>query len=192
MNRASFRIVDLTRDRADWVEETAALLHRIFKQKTRDWQDMPSAREEVAESLAEGKISRVAIDDSSRIAGWIGGTSMYAGCVWEIHPLVVDERHQRMGLGRALIEDLENLVRERGALTLWAGSDDENGETSLGGVDLYADIPGSIQRIRNFARHPYEFYLKVGFRIVGVMPDANGPGKPDIFLAKRIRQPNSR
>ena len=28
--------------------------------------------------------------------------------------------------------------------------------------------------------------LRVGFTVVGVMPDANGPGKPDIFLAKRV------
>ena len=82
---------------------------------------------------------------------------------------------------------LEDLVRQRGALTLWAGSDDEHDETSLSGVDLYADVPAAIRGIRNRARHPYEFYLKVGFQIVGVMPDANGPGKPDIFLAKRVQ-----
>lgn len=29
-----------------------------------------------------------------------------------------------------------------------------------------------------------EFYQKMGFAIVGVMPDANGIGKPDIYIAK--------
>ena len=85
-----------------------------------------------------------------------------------------------------MVQDLEALAREKGALTLWAGSDDEHDETSLGGVDLYEDVLGSIRSIRNLANHPYEFYLKVGFQIVGVLPDANGPGKPDIFLAKRV------
>jgi len=32
----------------------------------------------------------------------------------------------------------------------------------------------------------YEFYQKLGFVIVGVMPDANSFGKPDIYLAKRV------
>ena len=71
-------------------------------------------------------------------------------------------------------------------MTLYLGSDDENGETNLSGRDLYTDIPGAIAGIRNLQRHPYEFYLKVGFRVVGVIPDANGPGKPDILLAKRV------
>ena len=40
--------------------------------------------------------------------------------------------------------------------------------------------------VRNLGQHPYEFYLRLGFRIAGVLPDANGRGKPDIFLAKRV------
>jgi hypothetical protein len=41
-------------------------------------------------------------------------------------------------------------------------------------------------KIQNLARHPFEFYRKVGFAIVGLLPDANGFGKPDIFMAKRV------
>jgi aminoglycoside 6'-N-acetyltransferase I len=45
-----------------------------------------------------------------------------------------------------------------------------------------------IKSIKNLQRHSYEFYQKCGYTIVGVIPDANGIGKPDILMAKRIEQ----
>jgi aminoglycoside 6'-N-acetyltransferase I len=181
-----FRILDLTSDQPDLVDAAAALLHEAFHNRTHDWQHLDSARQEVQESLTEGRISRVAVDESGRVVGWIGGIPMYSGNVWEIHPLVVASQHRRQGIGRALVRDLEMIAAAKDALTLWAGSDDENNETSLSGVDLYADLPGAMRNVRNLKSHPYEFYVRLGFKIVGVMPDANGRGKPDIFLAKRV------
>jgi hypothetical protein len=35
------------------------------------------------------------------------------------------------------------------------------------------------------ARPPLQVHRELGFSIIGVMPDANGPGKPDIYMAKR-------
>jgi aminoglycoside 6'-N-acetyltransferase I len=43
-----------------------------------------------------------------------------------------------------------------------------------------------VAKIKNLNQHPYKFYQKLGFVIVGVIPDANGPGKPDIIMAKRV------
>jgi aminoglycoside 6'-N-acetyltransferase I len=168
------------------IDPAAQLLLDAFRGKTADWQDFESARAEVLESLAPDRISRVMVDASGAITGWIGAIVSYGGRVWEIHPLVVSPSHRRRGIGRALVADLEQLAASRGALTLWAGSDDENDETTLSGADLYADIPGALRTIRNLRDHPYEFYLRVGFSIAGVLPDANGRGKPDIFLAKRV------
>jgi len=76
---------------------------------------------------------------------------------------------------------------DRGGSTIYLGTDDENGRTSLGGVDLYPDPLMAAAQIQNLRRHPFEFYRKLGFAIVGVLPDANGFGKPDIFMAKRVR-----
>lgn len=176
-------IVDLTADR---IEETAVFLFEVFRARTEAWPDLDAARAEVAASLAPGRISRIALSPAGEAVGWIGGISQYDGNVWEVHPLAVRASHQRRGVGTALVRDLEALVAARGALTLWAGSDDEAFETSLGGADLYADLPSALRDARGGGAHALGFYLRLGFTIVGVMPDANGRGKPDIFLAKRI------
>jgi aminoglycoside 6'-N-acetyltransferase I len=47
-------------------------------------------------------------------------------------------------------------------------------------------LPEKIANIQNYKGHPYEFYLKCGYTITGVMPDANGRGKPDIIMGKRV------
>jgi aminoglycoside 6'-N-acetyltransferase I len=182
----AFPIIDLRPDTEELIDQAALLLLDAFRNRTETWQDVESARQEVLASLAPDRISRVLVDESGIARGWIGGIAMYGGRVWEVHPLVVSRSHRRRGIGRALVEDLERLVALRGALTLWAGSDDENNETTLSGTDLYPDIPGAIRSIRNLRYHPYAFYLRLGFRIAGVLPDANGRGKPDIFLAKRV------
>ena len=183
-----WHIVDLRPDAPDAIEQTAALLHDAFRGRTEDWQDLESAREDVTASLAPGRISRIAIDDDGgAVIGWVGGIPTYGGRVWELHPLVISRPHRRRGIGRALVHDLERGTAARGGLTLWLGSDDESDETTVSGVDLYEDVPGAIRDLAVVrGEHPCEFYRRLGFRVVGLMPDANGPGKPDIFFAKSI------
>ena len=188
------RIIDLDPGNEEAIRQAAALLVKEFGGHPPTWPDMDAALEEVRECLEPGYICRAAVDDACRAAtgrpgtvlGWIGGRSHYEGHVWELHPLVVRAHHQRQGIGRALVKDLEEQVQARDADTLWLGTDDLDGRTSLFGVDLYPDPLAHLARIVNLGEHPYEFYLKMGFSIVGVMPDANGPGKPDIYLAKRV------
>jgi aminoglycoside 6'-N-acetyltransferase I len=168
------------------IDAVAALLVAGFAEHWPDaWPGHESAVEEVRESLERGRISRVAVDDDGTVLGWIGGLHEYA-LVWELHPLVVREDRQGQGIGRALVQDLEKEVHARGGLTLRLGTDDESNQTSLGAVDLYPNVWEHIAAIRNFNHHPYEFYQKLGFVIVGVIPDANGIGKPDIMMAKRV------
>jgi aminoglycoside 6'-N-acetyltransferase I len=182
------RIVDLDRGNEEAIRQAAALLVEGFKEHWPDaWPDMVSALEEVQESFGEGRISRAAVGESGEILGWIGGISSYGGNAWELHPLVVRPDLHRRGIGRALVADLEERARERGGCTLWLGTDDEDGMTTLSGVDLYPNVLEHLLTVKNLRGHPYEFYQKLGFSIVGVLPDANGPGKPDIYMAKPLR-----
>jgi aminoglycoside 6'-N-acetyltransferase I len=169
------------------VEQCAALLVEGFKEHWPEaWPERDDAREEVQEMLSENRIFRAAVDREGNVLGWIGGIPEYDGNVWELHPLVVKADRQQQGIGRSLVADFEAQVRARGGLTIRLGTDDEDGMTSLSNVNLYEDTWDQIHRIRNLKGHPYEFYEKCGYVIVGVVPDANGRGKPDILMAKRI------
>jgi aminoglycoside 6'-N-acetyltransferase I len=181
------KIIDLKPDDGHLIDRIALLLVDGFREHWPDaWPDTESARNEVKQSFEENRISRVALDDAGRVLGWIGGIEHYDGNVWELHPLVVSGDARRKGVGRALVRDLEEEVRRRGGLTLWLGTDDESGQTTLSGVNLYPDVCEHISKIKNLRDHPFEFYQKLGFVIIGVMPDANGRGKPDIYMAKQI------
>ena len=181
------RIVDLTPgDPARLMAVADVLVSGFSGTGTEVWQTREDALETVQESLEEDRISRVAVDDDGRVLGWIGAVSTYDGWVWEIHPVVVHRDCQGQGVGRALIEDLEVQVRARGGMTVCLGTDDENGRTTLGGADLYPDPLAAVSGLRNLGGHPFGFYQKLGYAVVGVLPDANGFGKPDIFMAKRV------
>jgi aminoglycoside 6'-N-acetyltransferase I len=180
------QIIDLDGDNGEAIQQCAALLVEGFRQHWPSaWPDLPSALDEVRECLEPSKFCRMAVDERGSVLGWVGARSEYAK-VWELHPLVVRPDRQRQGIGRALVLDLEEQVRERGGITLYLGTDDEADQTTLAGVDLYPNPLEHLSRIRNLRGHPYEFYQKVGFVIVGVIPDANGLGKPDILMAKRV------
>jgi aminoglycoside 6'-N-acetyltransferase I len=184
------RIEDLATADADAQAQVAKLLVAGFAAHwPRAWPDQAAALDEVRASLGGERISRVAREEHGTIVGWIGGMPEYDGNVWELHPLVVRLERQGQGIGRALVRDFERQVSARGGLTIMLGTDDEDGMTSLAGVELYPNVWEPIARIQNLRRHPYEFYQKLGFVITGVVPDANGRGKPDILMAKAVRPP---
>ena len=181
------KIVSLTPDSEYLIQQSAQILVDAFKSHSPEaWPTLKDGLDEVHEMLAVDRILRVALDSEVSVSGWIGGIPQYDGRVWELHPLVVKPEMQGKGIGRALVLDFEKQVRLRGALTITLGTDDEDNRTSLSNVDLYADTWKKTQEIRNLNGHPYEFYQKMGYIITGVMPDANGIGKPDILMSKRI------
>jgi aminoglycoside 6'-N-acetyltransferase I len=183
---ANFQILDLTAGMPDAIEQAARLLTAAFAGHwPGSWSTHEEALEEIHEMLVPERILRAAVENGE-VIGFIGGIPEYDGHVWELHPLAVKPDLQRQGIGSALIRDFEQQVKARGGLTIHVGSDDEDSMTSLANTDLYTDTWQKIRDIQDIKGHPYLFYQKLGFTIVGVVPDANGRGKPDIYLAKRV------
>jgi len=150
------------------------------------------AAQEVKRMLSKKRIGLAAIvrtEQGLRVAGIIGAIPQYGVTGWELHPLAVSKEYRGLGFGRWLMEVLEDEIASRGGVMIYLGSDDEHGMTSLYGVDLYDETFGKIANIQDKGGHPFPFYEKMGYRIVGVLPDANGIGKPDILMAKRIGSP---
>jgi aminoglycoside 6'-N-acetyltransferase I len=181
------KIITLTQENEQLVAQAAQLLVDAFREHWPEaWPSFDDGLKEVHEMLEADRICRVAINEEEKLIGVIGGISQYDGHVWELHPLAVQPNLQGNGIGKILVVDLEEQVRSRGGLTITLGSDDEDNMTSLSNVDVYKDPWDKIKSIRNLKRHPFEFYQKMGYVITGIVPDANGPGKPDIIMSKRV------
>ena len=161
--------------------QAAELLVEAFPHEN-GWPKLDLALEEVDEALAPER-------RPMRTAGCLAGSVRRPDIEAEsgkLHPLVVRATVRGRGIGRALANDLErNLMAER-ALTLWVGPDDDKGETSLAGVELYPAPLDHLRELRAPATHPIGFYLRIGFALCGLMPDANGRGLPGVLLARRL------
>ena len=177
-------ILDMTQLDEDQLEQSAEILTDTL---TIGYPTFKDAMEEIKELLIPEN-TLLAVVEGEAVIGWGGILApLYDGNVFELHPLVVREDRQGEGIGAALMEALENSAKEQGGLTIWLGADDESedGETSLADADLYEDLPAKLARF-DPGTNQAGFYLKMGYKIIGVMPDANGRGRPDIFFGKRL------
>ena len=181
-------IIAFPPDNESLIHQAAQLMVDAFHEHWPNaWSTFEDGLEEIHDMLEPEKIARAAVDDDGNLLGIIGGIPGYDGHVWELHPLAVQPSEQGKGIGKALVEDLESQVRERGGLTITLGSDDEDNMTSLSNVDVYENLWDKVKNIRNLKRHPFGFYQKLGYVITGIVPDANGRGKPDIIMSKRVK-----
>jgi aminoglycoside 6'-N-acetyltransferase I len=143
------------------------------------------AEAEVADMIANPDRFGLAALEDGVLRGFIGAVRGYPASL-ELHPLVVDPAFHGRGIGRTLVHALEDRARADGYLALWLGADDDFGGTSLAGVDLFPDVLAKAGSITARRRHPLGFYRRLGFEVVGLIPDANGPGQPDILLSKAL------
>ena len=176
------KIIDLQQGTKDYCEQVAMLIHHAFPFAD-GYPTMEGARKEVQQLLETGKVLRIYLAEDV-VLGVIGAQPAYRGKSWELHPLVVKEGVRKSGVGAKLVADLEAQIAGFGGGTLYLGTDDTMGQTSIGDRNLYPGVLTKLMEIQTIHDHPFEFYLKQGFEVVGVLPDANGPGKPDIWMQK--------
>lgn len=181
-------IANLTSSDRGLIDALAGLSVRASRMHAPEWlRTVDEARDTIQEALGPRKVCRVLLDDGNPV-GWVAAGPAW-GRVWELHPLLIDPDHQKRGYGRLLVEDIEQFAAAAGALTMQLSTSDTTHATSLSGVDLYGDPLGALSRIDvvdRVAGHSYRFWQKVGYTIVGVLPDAEGPGMPSITLSKRL------
>ena len=168
----------------DWAL-AADILRRALAHVPSAYGGPGEAEAEVATFVGNPERFALAAFQGIRLVGWIGCVRSYSHA-WELHPLVVDPDLHRQGHGRSLVAALEDEVRAAGILTLYLGADDDFGGTSLYGADVFPEPLSHLQAIAPASGHPFTFYRRVGFTEVGLIPDANGRGRPDILMAKRI------
>ncbi|MCG8510658.1 MAG: GNAT family N-acetyltransferase [Rhodospirillales bacterium] len=172
------------------LEGAASILMHALAHAPSAWHDRAAAQKEVASFVGNDQRLAFAALDGEIVVGWIGAV-LHSQFTWELHPLVVEPELQRHGYGGLLVDYLDSAAADAGVSTLWLGTDDDFGGTNLFGVDLYPEVLENLLRLRPKTSHPYTFYEAHGFSVVGVVPDANGFGKHDIMMAKRVgKSPN--
>ena len=180
-------IIEFPRENYEYIQKAAILLYNGFRENWPNaWPTLNAAEQEVLECVSSERVCLAAINNNKELIGWICAINNYHGFTWELHPIVVDSKYRNRGVGRELVQNLEREITKLGGNTIYLGTDDENNQTSLSNVDLYENTWDKINKIINYKNHPFEFYKILGFRIVGVIPDANGIGKPDIIMAKKL------
>jgi aminoglycoside 6'-N-acetyltransferase I len=184
-------LVDFATLTAAQCTEAAQILRAALAHLPSGYRAPGEAEAEVERRCGDSDWLGYAAVEDGRLLGWIGAIRSYAQG-WEIHPLVVAPAHQRRGIGASLLARLEARAQTDGVLTLFLGSDDDYGGTTLFGRELFPDVLSQAATAETTTRgHALAFYRRHGYRIVGLLPDVNGAGRPDILLAKPLRGPTS-
>ena len=170
--------------------KAAEILYAVFTGGNADqWlKNQKDAFDEVRECIDKPNIC-TGIKTGNELIGWAGIRPMYEK-TWELHPVAIKKEYQGKGYGRALLGEMERIAHWNGIIGLVVGSDDETFGTSLSEKEITGEnIFDEIKNIKNHKNHPFEFYIKCGYAIVGIIPNANGLRKPDIWLWKDVRSP---
>jgi aminoglycoside 6'-N-acetyltransferase I len=178
-------IIPFTEWTVEHRRQAASVLNLAFSHQPTEWRDIGECEKTTNEYTDDPARRAFGYILKGELVGWIGSIQGYPSA-WELHPLAVKPAYQHRGIGSALVHHLEGQAARQRICAIWLGTDDDFGGTNLYGKNLFPDVLGAIAKIAPTAVHPFTFYLKHGYVVTGVIPDANGIGKPDILMAKQI------
>lgn len=180
-----YEIVEIAESNDMQLQAARLLMNTFIDKGGSAWPTIIKAIEEVDDCCKDPNIC-IGLYENGKMYGWVGLRPLY-DTTWEMHPLVVETKQQRKGLGKRLLQEVELRAKEKGIEGIVLGTDDELNKTSLSDKELNgANIFEEILNIKNKNAHPFEFYQKYGYIIVGVIPNANGLKKPDIWMWKKM------
>ncbi len=183
-----YRIQEICLDDAANMNVLAQFSTDAAKQNSSKWLSTKSdAMKELRQCVIPSNYSRMATKNN-RPVGWISSFPINK-LVWEIHPLLIDPDNHGEGIGTHLVKEVEQTLRARGVQTIQVSTTDATNATNLSEKDLYIDPLGELQRldVRDATiGHAFKFWVRSGYKVVGVIPDAEGIGIPSICLAKRL------
>lgn len=166
----------------------ASLSHSASQIHSPNWlPTVEAAMKELQRASEEQILTSMAIE-AGIPRGWIAAHPQGHGS-WEIHPLLVDPAASGQGHGRILVEDIERKMRSKRGISVFLSTSDATHSTNLSDVDLYQDPLAALRDIgvRDKTHgHAYQFWQRIGYTVVGVIPDAEGIGIPSIHLAKKL------
>lgn len=186
--RSRFQIQEIRIDELSKLKALAKISTEAARQHSSAWLSTVSdAMTELHRCVISENLSRMALRDEVPV-GWISACPVNK-TVWEIHPLLVDPNTHRQGVGTLLVNEVENILKARGVWTIQVSTSDATNATTLSGKDLYIDPLGELQKLDvtdSKVGHALQFWIRSGYKVVGILPDAEGMGKPSICLAKRL------
>lgn len=167
--------------------EAAVVLHAAMVTLSAAWPTPEAALGELVElARIRETLFWIALDPGGKLCGVVGGRPRHVGQTFEMHILAVDPARRRRGVGRALVAALDAGASDRGYRVLYAPVPDESGHSSLAGAGLFPKPLEALGSLTWSEASPLGFFMKLGFAVAGVAPDAHGAGKPEITLARPI------
>lgn len=177
-------IKKLSKQMNKWVKEAALLVQECFPHA---YSNIDELYDELIE-ISEDPNHLFGYIKEDTLIGVVGAIRQYGTTGYELHPLAVNQAFRNMKIGYKLMEKIEDSIQKAGGIMIYLGTDDEFDLTSLSNRNLYDKTFEQIESATS-EKHPFLFYQKLGYQITGVIPDANGFGKPDIIMSKRLVKP---